>query len=183
LTRCHSTSAAAAADAAVTSLAHASRPRRSPAVPSDRPGTAPSAVVHIVGRVGQRHRKGPIGRIDATAVEQHDALVLGQTESEIELVDVFHRVLYRLYRHESVVRSVGRSLASIDMVPGNQSSSSCLNRSRDASAIVSCRITRSAATQRLVRVVDAAPSHADRFCLYRQIRNLDTKQRAATVPA
>src|SRR5205814_4155874 len=47
-------------------------------------------------RSGQRNAKRPVGRLEATAVQQHDSVVLGQTEGEIERVDVLLEVFDRV---------------------------------------------------------------------------------------
>src|SRR5438094_13403 len=69
---------------------------RVPIAARDRADAASDVVVHIVAQVGERDPQGPVGRVEATAVQQHYAVLLGQPEREIERMDVLLQVLDRL---------------------------------------------------------------------------------------
>ena len=67
-----------------------------PVAARDRPNAAPDVVVGFVGQVCERHAQRPVGSIESAAVQQHDSVVLGQSEGEVERVDVLLQVLDRL---------------------------------------------------------------------------------------
>ena len=68
---------------------------RIPVAACNRPHAATDVLVGLVGQVRQRHAHRPVGRFEAAAVEQHDAVRLGQAEGEIERVDVLLQMLHR----------------------------------------------------------------------------------------
>src|SRR5262245_22397024 len=63
--------------------------------PRDRTDAAADVVVDVVREVGERDAQGPVRRIEAAAVQQHDAVLLGQAEREIQRMDVLLEVLDR----------------------------------------------------------------------------------------
>src|SRR6058998_1289416 len=65
--------------------------------PRDRADAASDVVVHVVGEIRERDSQRPVGRVEATAVEQDDAVLLGEAEREVERMDILLQVLDRLF--------------------------------------------------------------------------------------
>ena len=68
-------------------------PRMQPIAARDGSNPASDVVVDLVGQICQRHAQRPVRRFEAAAVQQHDPVVLGQAEGEIERMDVLLKVL------------------------------------------------------------------------------------------
>src|SRR5689334_19544504 len=64
-----------------------------PIATRDGPHASSDIVVDIVGEVCQRYAQRPFGRIKAATIEQHDAMRLGQTEREVERMNVLFQIV------------------------------------------------------------------------------------------
>src|SRR5262245_17416499 len=67
-----------------------------PVAARDRADAPPDVVVDVVGKIGEGHAQRPVRGLEAAAVQQHDAVVLGQAEGQVEGVDVALQVLHRV---------------------------------------------------------------------------------------
>src|SRR4029077_17272843 len=65
---------------------------RIPVAARDGPNAASDGVVHFVGQISQGYAQRPVWGLEAAAVQQHDPVVLCQTESEVEGMDVLLEV-------------------------------------------------------------------------------------------
>src|SRR5260370_33042301 len=62
-----------------------------PVAACDRSNAASDVLVGIVGQIGQGHAQGPVWCLEAPAVQQYYPVILGQTESEVERVNILLR--------------------------------------------------------------------------------------------
>jgi hypothetical protein len=61
-----------------------------------RPDAAADVVVDVIGQVGQRDAQRPVGRLEAAAVQQHDPVGRGQTEGQVQRVELGHPVRFEV---------------------------------------------------------------------------------------
>src|SRR5882757_10887872 len=60
-----------------------------PVTARDRSNAASDFLIRFVGQIGQGHTQRPVWRLKTAAVQKHDTVILGQTEGEVERVNVF----------------------------------------------------------------------------------------------
>src|SRR5437667_8344448 len=63
-----------------------------PVAARDRSNAASYVLVHFVWQIGQGHAQRPVWRLEAAAVQQHNPMILGQTEGEVERVDILLKI-------------------------------------------------------------------------------------------
>src|SRR5215510_16464487 len=61
----------------------------------NRPNPASDVFVCFVGQIRQGDAQRPVGGLEAAAIEQHDSVILGQSECEIERVYMLLQIFYR----------------------------------------------------------------------------------------
>ena len=76
------------------------RPERHHITARDRAHRPADVVVDVVVEVGERDAHRPVGRLEAAAVQEHDAVVLGEPEHDVERMDM------RLHPRDDVVAAV-----------------------------------------------------------------------------